>query len=59
MDNERLHVRDVLAPTITAPSVNDWVSFINGPRADHLMVLRTAGRGLEGNARSIPRDTWH
>ena len=39
--NERLHIRDVSAQTINVPSVNDWVSFVNGPRVDHLIFIGT------------------
>ena len=61
--NERLHILDMSAQ-ISVPSVNDWVSFVDGPRIDYLMVLRTRDavkremlgmhpgtRGLERNAR--------
>ena len=50
---------------LTIPGVNDYVSNINGPKADHLMVIQTRDviwremlghylgtRGLERNARS-------
>jgi len=36
--NERLHIRDVSAKTISVLSVHNWLSFINGPWVDHLVV---------------------
>ena len=41
-------IGDASAKTISAPSVNDLVSFINKPRVDYLVVKRTRNVALSG-----------